>query len=202
MLECEDCWREVVEGRKGRAAAEAGRELAPQHLRERVRATVSTLQARVPWWRRRPIFLGVAIACFALLVAVPSFTFVARSKQPPQIALLVADFAGTQDMGAVSASSLPETLGDLELVSAERGQVEGVVIVAHAYRDAAGHKVIVYQSDSEFPIARGARHDPTGSWTAEIDGTVLYCADDPLPSLVIGDDAAEVALAASELGLN
>jgi hypothetical protein len=34
MVDCEDCWREVDLGRKGRSVAESGRELAPQALRE------------------------------------------------------------------------------------------------------------------------------------------------------------------------
>jgi hypothetical protein len=40
LLNCEDCWREVLLGRLGRKVAEEIREQAPAALRERVRAAV------------------------------------------------------------------------------------------------------------------------------------------------------------------
>lgn len=40
LLNCEDCWREVLLGRLGRRVAEEAREPAPAALRERVRAAV------------------------------------------------------------------------------------------------------------------------------------------------------------------
>ena len=40
LLNCEDCWREVLLGRLGRRVAEEAREQAPAGLRERVRAAV------------------------------------------------------------------------------------------------------------------------------------------------------------------
>lgn len=40
LLDCEDCWREVLLGRLGRTAAEETREAAPAGLRDRVRAAV------------------------------------------------------------------------------------------------------------------------------------------------------------------
>lgn len=198
ILRCEDCWREVDLGRTGRATAEAAREMAPQSLRERVRMTVAAMTPRVPWWRRSSTYLGALLA----VIAVGGGTFVlVGNDQPHEIEVLIADFTGEMDMGAAAPATLPTKLGDLKLASAESGKVGGVEVVAHIYRDQAGHQVIVYQADREFPVARGARHDVTGSWTVEVDGVVLYCADEPVPSLVIGDDSAEVALAASELRL-
>lgn len=198
ILRCEDCWREVDLGRTGRATAEAAREMAPQALRERVRMTVAAMSPPVPWWRRSVTYLGALL----VVIAVAGGTFLlVRSDQPREIAVLVADFTGETELGAAARATLPSKLGDLKLASAEIGTVGGVEVTAHVYRDQAGHQVTVYQSDREFPIARGARHDATDSWTAEIDGVVLYCADEPVPSLVIGDDPAEVALAASELRL-
>jgi anti-sigma factor RsiW len=41
LLDCEDCWREVLLGRFGRRVAEDARESAPVGLRDRVRAAVS-----------------------------------------------------------------------------------------------------------------------------------------------------------------
>ncbi|MGH2590108.1 MAG: zf-HC2 domain-containing protein [Actinomycetota bacterium] len=40
LLNCEDCWREVLLGRLGRRVAEEGREHASAGLRDRVRAAV------------------------------------------------------------------------------------------------------------------------------------------------------------------
>jgi anti-sigma factor RsiW len=40
LLDCEDCWREVLLGRFGRRAAEDAREPVPAGLRDRVRASV------------------------------------------------------------------------------------------------------------------------------------------------------------------
>jgi hypothetical protein len=53
-----------------------------------------------------------------------------------------------------------------------------------------------------FPQAVGARHSSSGAtWTAQVNGVVLYCADHPAPSLVLGADRAEVLAAAQRLGL-
>jgi len=41
LLDCEDCWREVLLGRFGRRVAEDAREPVPLGLRDRVRAKVS-----------------------------------------------------------------------------------------------------------------------------------------------------------------
>jgi len=40
MLDCEDCWREVLLGRFGRRVAEDAREPVPAGLRDRIRASV------------------------------------------------------------------------------------------------------------------------------------------------------------------
>ena len=41
LLDCEDCWREVLLGRFGRRVAEDARESVPVGLRDRVRAAVT-----------------------------------------------------------------------------------------------------------------------------------------------------------------
>jgi anti-sigma factor RsiW len=51
LLDCEDCWREVLLGRAGRRVAESARELAPAELREDVRTAV--LLSDRPRRRRR-----------------------------------------------------------------------------------------------------------------------------------------------------
>jgi hypothetical protein len=61
--------------------------------------------------------------------------------------------------------------------------------------------VVLLVADRPFPMAAGARHDAAGTWIAETGGVVLFCADDPAPSLLVGPDRARVLLAADALGL-
>lgn len=202
MIECEDCWSEVKVGRRGRSLAEEARDLAPQTLRERVRTSVAaTTPPRKRWrWRVMAIATSVAVLLLAgiiILQARPE-----QQNQPEQIAVLLADFKDEASVGDVAPRQLPKQLGDLSLRESKVGRVQGMSVTAHAYVDPAGHEVVIYQSNETFPIAEGAEHAQSGrTWTARVDGTVLFCADYPVPSLVVGDDEKEVALAADELGL-
>jgi hypothetical protein len=199
IMGCEDCWREVEMGRRGRALAESSRELAPQALREMVRSTV----AAAPLSRRGLAFgarLG-ALAASVTLALVVVFV-VLQPSQPQEIEILLSDYNRAEQLQRQTQAALPSVLGDLELVEVRRGRVEDMSMVVHEYLDPAGHIVKVYQSDSTFPVARGAEHSASGAtWSATLDQTVMFCADRPLPSLVIGDNQREVRLAAVELGL-
>ncbi|HZA26254.1 MAG TPA: zf-HC2 domain-containing protein [Actinomycetota bacterium] len=197
ILECEECWGEVRLGRSGRQLAETARELAPQPLRERVRAAVSLLpKPRVPWQRRLRL---VTIVVFGAFVAVFA-TQLVLPQQPELIQTLISHFEEQEPPGRPVSPAFPERLGDLRLLSARSLQVEGVSIGAHRYRDPAGHELVVYRAARSFPMATGARTRGTG-WEASDDGTVLLCTDRPAPSLIAGDDGAEVRLAARLLGL-
>jgi hypothetical protein len=202
MLACDDCWREVGLGRQGRALAESMREVAPQRLRERVRATV----AATPPPRRRASMPGVLAATVAVLVAVVAGGLVVAQPptQPPAIAAAVAGYR----TGAPAWVGVPEPpparqLGDLQWHASGRGELAGLPVLAHTYQDAAGHRVVLLRADRRFPEAAGARLMPGGAtWIAEVDGVVVFCADRPAPSLVVGQDRAEVLLAARRLGLS
>ncbi|GIU99146.1 MAG: hypothetical protein KatS3mg014_0762 [Actinomycetota bacterium] len=50
LLDCEDCWRETLLGRLGRAVAEDAREPVPAGLRDRVRARVQMAGAGGERW--------------------------------------------------------------------------------------------------------------------------------------------------------
>lgn len=58
LLDCEDCWREVLIGRLGRRLASDVRDVAPAALRDRIRASVEFEASapepdrRVRWWHR------------------------------------------------------------------------------------------------------------------------------------------------------
>ena len=197
MIGCEHCWHEVQSARRGRALAESSRELAPQHLRELVRSTVEVSPAR----QHTPGAVMVFLAAGAALALLVSF-LVLRPSQPDTIETLLADFAGTDQLPGQPPASMPTVLGDLVLVEVREGIVEEVFVVGHEYADPAGHVVVVYQSDSTFPVALGADHGASGAtWSATSDETVMFCADRPVPSLVIGDDERQVRLAVNELEL-
>jgi hypothetical protein len=198
VIDCEECWREVDLGRAGRTAAESGREIAPQALRERLRASVATLTPpprRLHWG---------ALAGAAVLVLVASVgAWVATSeRQPAEIQAVIADFKGPARLGTSTPPSLPRRLGDLRLLSARTGTLHGMSIVTHYYEDAAGHVVGVYRSDASFPIADDARHATSrATWTATEDGLVMFCTDEPVAYLIVGDDDHEVDMAVEQLGL-
>jgi hypothetical protein len=136
----------------------------------------------------------------AISVATVVGVQLARPDQPEVIQALVGHFESQEPAGSPVTPTLPRRLGDLELVAAERMAVDGLDIGAHRYRDAAGHEVVIYRAPRTFPMAAGARREGE-VWEADADGTVLFCADRPAPSLVAGDDRAEVRLAADLLGL-
>lgn len=123
-------------------------------------------------------------------------------RQPEMIDAVLADFSSESDTGTLDDPRLPRKLGDLHLKEARAGTFEGVDMTVHEYEDLAGHTVAVYQTNGSWPTADGAEHSTGGeSWTADIDGVRLFCVDDPVPSLVLGEDYRELSLAVSELGL-
>lgn len=199
LLECNDCWSEVETGRAGRTVAESGRDIAPQELRERVRTTISTLsepRPHRPWFGR--ISLGVAAMIVIGAVAIISL---GDDTQPAPIQAVLADFEDPS-MSSPTEAKLPRRLGDMELTQVSTGRAGGMDVTVHRYTDAAGHEVAVYQASHTFPVAEGAEFaDDDETWRAAIGGAVLYCADHPKPSLVLGDDELQVEMAANELGL-
>lgn len=200
LVECEDCWGEVQLGRAGRSLAESARELAPQDTRENVRGVIAALPA--PHRRLRPRWGATILGVGAVMLASIGYVGLQGPEQPAVIEAVVTDFRGPAHRGEVVEARLPRRLGDLRYLTSYAKTVEGLDVVAHAYRDPAGHEVIVYQADRTFPVADGAEHSSDGrTWSAATDGVALYCTDHPIPSLVVGDDEREVNLAARELGM-
>jgi hypothetical protein len=195
LVECTDCWEEVRLGGVGRGYAEAGRELAPQALRDRVRGEVSLIP------RRSRIRLRVGVGVLALSLGAGGATALLVSRQPEAIEALVADFQGRRALGDSAPAALPERLGDLSLVGVNSGEVDGLSVVGHRYRDPAGHRVTVYRADRSFPMADGARAGEGQTWRAQVEGAELLCSDRPFPALVVGDDVRDVILAARVLGM-
>jgi hypothetical protein len=204
LLGCEDCWREVTAGRDGRALAESLREVAPQHLRERIRASIAAAPAPRRRWVRLPALLGAVGVLVALGLA--GGLLAGRAHAPAQPAPIAAAVASYRDgVAAWESSAAPppaRQLGGLAWQGARRGELAGLPVVAHAYQDAAGHRVVLLVAGHSFPQAVGARHASSGAtWTAQVNGLMLFCADHPAPSLLLGADRAQVLAAAQRLGL-
>ena len=205
LLGCEECWSEVRTAHRGRALAESLREVAPQPLRERVRASVAAASRSERRRRRRPL---VAVAITATVLAVVAVGLLARQDntgQPAVIAAAVARYRTGHLNGWAATPAQPPVrqAGDLVWRGARQGRLAGLPVVAHDYRDAAGRQVTLLRADRSFPEAVGASHPPgTAIWVAEVDGVAVLCADRPAPSLLVAPDRAEVLKAASQLGLH
>ena len=205
LLACEECWGEVWTAHRGRVLAESLREVAPQPLRERVRASVVAASRSDRRRHRRPL---AAAAIVAAVVAVVAGGLLARqgdAGQPAVIAAAVASYqTGHLDGSAATPAQPPvRQSGDLVWRGARQGRLAGLPVVAHDYRDAAGRQVTLLRADRSFPEAVGASHPPgTAIWVAEVDGVAVLCADRPAPSLLVAPDRAEVLKAASQLGLH
>jgi hypothetical protein len=205
LLACEACWGEVRTAHRGRALAESLREVAPQPLRERVRASVAAASRSGRRRRRRPL---VAVAVAATVLAVVAAGLLARqgdTGQPAVIAAAVASYRTGHLDGAASTPAPPPVrhAGDLVWRGARQGRLAGLPVVAHDYRDVAGRQVTLLRADRSFPEAAGARHRPgTAIWVAEVDGVAVLCADRPAPSLLVAHDQAAALQAASRLGLH
>lgn len=194
IVNCEDCWREVDLGRKGRSVAESARELAPQALRDRVRMAVETVSPRRR--RARWIFGAGALLIAGLVLAT---SVLVPEREPREIEAVLAAFRD-RPAGSAVQPQLPPRLGSLELVDSDRTTLEGIETVVHTYVDPSGDEVVVFVADKQWPVASGARHDNAGdTWSVEKDELVLICIDEPAPSLVVGDDPHDVELAAYAL---
>ena len=202
LLECEDCWEEVQAARRGRALAESVREVAPHDLRDRIRATVEV----VPAGRRRWAVGWAGLAAAVCVAAVLVGGLLVTGRQPTQPATIAAAVASYREGGATGRGPADppriRQLGDLRWRGSSRGTLGGLPVLAHTYQDPVGDRVVLLQADRSFPTAVGAHH-PAGSdtWMTEVDGVVLFCADRPAPSLVVGQDRAQVLVAAARLGL-
>jgi anti-sigma factor RsiW len=207
LLGCEACWGEVRTAHRGRALAESLREVAPQPLRERVRASVAAASRSERRRRRRPL-VAVAVAVAVTVLAVVAGGLLVRQGVPGQPAVIAAAVAsyrtGHLDGSAATPAQPPvRRAGDLVWRGARQGRLAGLPVVAHEYQDVAGRRVTLLRADRSFPEARGAEHPPGAAiWVAEVDGVAVLCADRPSPSLLVAPDREEVLAAASQLGLH
>jgi len=119
------------------------------------------------------------------------------------IAAAVASYRAGDRWAPTAAQPPARRLGDLRLRRSGQGTLGGLPVTAYVYQDQAGHRVTLLRASRSFPTAAGARHQPTAAvWLAEVDRVVLLCADRPWPALLVGQNRAEVLLAADQLGLH
>lgn len=189
LMECEDCWQEVQVGRLGRRLAESTRELAPQVLREMVRAAVAAFPSP-PRRRVRWPLAGAALSL--LLVGTLLGAQLLKAEQPAPISRAVADFRqGRMPTEAPSGAPAPDLAPiRLSLASAASGKLDGLSVDAYSYRDPEGRRLLLYTSKTIFPVAEGARQaTPDGPWRARIGDLELLCSQEPHALLAISDDA-------------
>jgi hypothetical protein len=125
------------------------------------------------------------------------------AAQPAAIAAAVASYQAGDQWAPTAARPPARRLGALRLRRAGQGTLGGLPVVAFVYQDQAGHRVTLLRASRSFPTAAGARHQPTAAvWLAEVDQVALLCADRPWPALLVGQDRAEVLMAANHLGLH
>jgi anti-sigma factor RsiW len=195
LLGCDDCWREVSLGRRGRGMVEATREIAPPGLRDDVRAAISVapVPTRVP---RRLVLVAAVVSVLA--VSIFGAAQIRARQQPPPIAAALAA-ARTETLTARGPSEQPApdlSSQGLELVMGERVDLAGLASDAFMYRNTAGEAVLLFVSRTAFPVAHDATPQALGvnGWTAQSDGMTLVCGDRPMNYLVIAHDPSLAGL--------
>jgi hypothetical protein len=193
LLGCEECWREVSLGWRGRGLVETSREIAPAGLRDEIRAALS-IEPHPPRLPRRLVLATTAVVLIVL--SIVSVVQIRDRHQPPAISSAIAA-ARTETLasrGPATREAPDLSSQGLRLIMGERVDLAGLMSDAFMYRDAAGESVFLFVSGSPFPVARGATRRPQGGqgWRAQSDGMTLICGDRPLNYLVIAENPSLV----------
>lgn len=205
LLDCEDCWRETNTARTGRMLAESLRETAPASLRERIRA-VATLPAAPQPRRTSPLWWPYTLVAAAVAVLVLIVVLVPDAPQPQPVALTEA--ANLYRTGAPQ-QDLPDEqppvrqIDDYQWHGSAHGELGGLPATIHTYTAPSGARLLVITSPERFPRAVDAHEiAPAPSWTAEVDGTVMLCVDQPgISWLAIAATDSDALTAGRALGL-
>lgn len=198
LLACADCWQEVTQARSGRAIGESLRELAPQSLREDIRAATQSESSSSPRFQLR----WLAAAAMAVTLTVIAGTTLLRPgqgdrsivQQPESIAQAIIDFQN----GRIPAErpverDAPDLAGlGFAVSGAGSGEVGNVEVDGFSYyQDRAGRRLQLYVSSRPFPEAAGAKmilDGPDSPWMASSQGIGLLCAQKPFPLLALSED--------------
>ena len=150
----------------------------------------------------------MVIAAAAIAVAVPASVLAIRTvlphQQPEPIAAAVADFATlrmtVEDPPRTAAPDLSDTRFALYHMGA--GTLAGLEVDGFLYKDANGHRVLIYRSTEPFPVASGAHMTPAGDWRAEVAGVQLLCTQQPHAMLALATDPSALEEVAAVLGID
>ena len=184
LLDCDGCWQAVHDARRGRALAEAMRELAPASLRDRVRMTVEGAPP-TPQAHRSRRRLGRRAATVVAALALLAGMFWASAGR------------GGSDPASVTA---------VVQAAADRTPPSAVVADGHEIalsRDFLdGHPVTVARSAAPFDMPPGGRHlaGPDTPWVARLASMTVVCLSGPDNVLVVADLPAERLIAWATLG--
>jgi anti-sigma factor RsiW len=196
LVECDACWREVASARGGRALAESLREVAPQSLREDVRASVSAARGARARFGARKVVVALAAAAAVAAASFGGVLLFARDAQPPEIVAALHEFRARvlpEDQSSARAPDLSAL--DVTFVGAGSGRFDSMRVDAFAYRDRAGRRIVVYLGARAFRTPRGAWNDG-GAWRARYEDIDMVCDG---TFMVLGDRGAAVEKVAAAL---
>jgi anti-sigma factor RsiW len=220
LLDCDACWAEVAQARRGRQTAEALRDVAPPGVRDRIRAVVDLdsptpppgrpartavrplwrvlAGSEVAWRRRAALVAGLLAVCagaVATAVLLTSSKANPAGRQPALVAALVQAYRDNQPGGEPAADQRPPTerADGYVWIQARRTTLAGQPMIVHQYLRADGARILLARAQTDFPHPGGVRLLPDGGWLADIDGVRLYCTSRAGPTLVLGEDPTAVA---------
>ncbi|HEV7898326.1 MAG TPA: zf-HC2 domain-containing protein [Planosporangium sp.] len=200
VLACEDCWREVELGRRGRRLAQLARESAPDELRQRVAAALVSAPRRRP--RLSKLVVAATAACLVALAALVAVAV--RSSPPTPVNAAIAEFrAGRLPGVGIPATGAPDlTKIGFTQTAAGAGDLAGVPVTAYAYQDPTGRRLLIYVGRRPFATPQDAsRYEGGDAWIVREHGVSVLCSRHPHVTLVVGQDEQRVTDAAELLDL-
>ena len=179
LLDCDGCWQAVNEARRGRALAEAMRELAPASLRDRVRMTVEGAPPTLRTRRRRRRLGRRAATIVAALALVGGMVWASAGRGGSDPASVTAVVQAAADRTPPSA-----VVADGQEITLSRDSLDG-------------KPVMVARSAAPFEMPPGGRHlgGPDTPWVARRASMTVVCLSGPDNVLVVADLPAERLLA-------
>lgn len=209
LLGCAACWEEVTQARRGRAIGESLRELAPQTLREDLRAATLD-QALTP----KEVNLRRLSAAAVLIVAVlGSATALglrgdeASVQQPASITQAVIDYQNKRlPAEGPAGRPAPDLAGmGFTVTAGGSGVVGSVRVDGFSYLDAQGRRLQLYLSSEPFPEAAGALmvfDRPNSPWMASSNEIRMLCSQQPFPLLALSEDSGVLEELSDYLGVS